>query len=804
MRFFSFSLALATATALCVLSSCGAEAGEVWTLPPNPSSWSRDKDAITTETINEAEPDGQPETRVVHTGSRDWSVFIPDRIAVKPGDVFTIRYSGKSSGDHAIRPSVALYDADGQAISWVYGGRAEFSNGEWVSSETKFVVPPKTAFLQGRVIGDGPVELCVKQFQLERTDSLPLPPVKGTLPAENSFLRVKFNLEKASFSVLDVRTKRRREQIVPVEAPLVLNAKPIARGVDFELLNAENFTRFHALVQLEESAPEIVVQLKGAPGDSLVGEIGYPYPFSSRSTDRVVLPMNEGISFPATENPPSIGWIHTYGGHGLCMAFWGVVNDVIDASQSDGFMGIVETPDDAAIRVQPMAVDSKDPKASDPKATALSIAQQWQNSKRTFGYDRSLRLVFFDRGGHVAMCKRYRRHAEKLGLLVSFDEKVKRNPNLADGIDLLVGAANIWNWDSAVDCVRELRELGFDRILWSGGASAQAVKELNKLDGVLTSEYDIYQDIMDPARYPELSYVDSKWLPEAWPKDIVWNSPDGDWTKGWSVNAKDPSKPRIPCGVLCDLKAVPYAEKRIAKLLETTPYRCRFIDTTVASPWRECWNPDHPMTRSQCKEARMKLLGLLGSRFNLVCGSETGIDASVPYCDFYEGMMSLGPYRCPESGRDMGRIWTDVPEVVEKYQLGEVYRLPLFELVYHGCLVSYWYWGDYNNKFPSLWRKRDLFNALYGTPPMYMFSKEFLEKNRDRFVESYQIAEPVSRLTGRVEMTDHLFLTEDRKVQKTVFANGVSVVVNFSDEDYRDEECGDVPPFSSKVLGANR
>lgn len=44
----------------------------------------------------------------------------------------------------------------------------------------------------------------------------------------------------------------------------------------------------------------------------------------------------------------------------------------------------------------------------------------------------------------------------------------------------------------------------------------------------------------------------------------------------------------------------------------------------------------------------------------------------------------------------------------------EAYRLPLFALVYHGCVVSYWYWGDYNNKLPALWGKRDLSNALYG------------------------------------------------------------------------------------------
>ncbi len=36
------------------------------------------------------------------------------------------------------------------------------------------------------------------------------------------------------------------------------------------------------------------------------------------------------------------------------------------------------------------------------------------------------------------------------------------------------------------------------------------------------------------------------------------------------------------------------------------------------------------------------------------------------------------------------------------------YRLLLWELVYHDCVVAQWYWGDYNNKLPAVWDRRDL------------------------------------------------------------------------------------------------
>ena len=85
----------------------------------------------------------------------------------------------------------------------------------------------------------------------------------------------------------------------------------------------------------------------------------------------------------------------------------------------------------------------------------------------------------------------------------------------------------------------------------------------------------------------------------------------------------------------------------------------------------------------------------------LVTGCETGHDAAVPYVHYFEGMLSLGPYRVPDAGRDMIRIWDEVPERVRKFQLGHDYRLPLWELVYHDCVVAQWYWGDYNNKLPG-------------------------------------------------------------------------------------------------------
>jgi hypothetical protein len=399
------------------------------------------------------------------------------------------------------------------------------------------------------------------------------------------------------------------------------------------------------------------------------------------------------------------------------------------------------------------------------------------------------------------MCKRYRAYSKETGLFTPFTEKLKRNPN----IDLLIGAANIWSFDwnfqpdsDKAQLVREMQEAGMQRILWSGGGSAADIKALRKLPDVLVGRYDIYQDIMDPANFDKLRYNHPDWVTEAFPRDINWKGPDGDWLRGWEIETKV-GDGMIPCAVICDAKAVPYARKRIGEELKTKPFTARFIDTTVAAPWHECYNPDHPMTRSDSKRCKMDLLALISHDFNLVCGSETGHDASVPFCDYFEGMLSLGSYRVNDAGRHMDQILDEVAPQVAKYQVGEAYRLPLWELVYHDCVVAQWYWGDYNNKLPKIWHKRDLFNALYGTPPMYMFNPRQWPEMKDQLAASYAVAEPVSRATGYSEMTNHRILTLDRHVQQTTFSNGVTVTVNFGLEPYKMDD-GTVIPAEERIV----
>ena len=596
------------------------------------------------------------------------------------------------------------------------------------------------------------------------------------LSVKNAVISVTLNTDHATFSVTDNRTKHTWQQRPLAEGITVQDVRvEDDLKIEMTLLDTSSGMSIQAELALDADHPEFTLTLS-AQGQ-LRRPVRFPHPFVTQPGTYLVVPMNEGISYPVEDTTIDPMRLIAYGGHGICMAFWGVT----DGRQ--GYMAIIETPDDAAIRIA--RFDGK-----------LYVAPEWDSQKGQFGYTRQLRYVFFEEGGYVAICKRYRSYAQKAGLFKTLEQKRKENPN----VDLLIGAVNVWCWEKdALAIVGELKSLGIERILWSNRQSPEVIKAMNEMRGVLTSRYDIYQDLMDPQIVEEkLWRAHADWPQAGWPNDIMLDQ-NGDWRKGWQVKGKDGKM--YPCGVLCDKQALKYARQRVPEELETHPYRCRFIDTTTASPWRECYHQDHPMTRSESRHWKMELLRFICEEMKLVTGSETGHDAAVPYVHYFEGMLSLGPYRVPDAGRNMIQIWDEIPERVAKFQVGHKYRLPLWELVYHDCVVAQWYWGDYNNKLPALWDKRDLFNVLYGTPPMFMFNSQIWQQNKDRFAQSYKNICPVARAVGYAEMIDHRFLTADRDVQQTAFSNGVTVTVNFGEKPYRLPDGRELTPMNYDVSG---
>jgi hypothetical protein len=742
-------------SSLAILLAGFLSASESWTME-NPYAFAREKEAVKLLQLS----DGAIELR--HAGGADWAVNGFPRIAVKHGDTFEVTCGTAALADVPdscpVGLGAVLRDENGKEVSWSFG-TVSVKPGNPIKAA--FMVPSGVATIQPRVTGRGVAGVRLRDVFAVRTGNILQKdsPMSSCL-FTNAFLRG--SVTGAGFEVEDIRTGRKWK---PAESlKLAGDVISCCQDNDGDIIRVDiviptSMKRWYAEYNILKDSPEVVVTVGG--GGEMSTSLDYPTAFASQKGDRLIVPMNEGICYPADESDEIPGRLIAYGGHGICMAFFGVQDDATGA----GWMAIIETPDDASMIAR-----------RDAETKLWALGPSWDDQKKRFGYVRRVRYIFFDKGGYVAMCKRYRAYVKDIGKLKTFSEKAKERPL----VDRLLGAPNIWTWEKdKLAVVSNLVSAGIDRFLWSGGGSPEEVVAMAAMPNVLVGRYDIYQDVYHPDQLQKLGRKSGP-NTEAWPKDIVWNSADSnDWRHAWGVQAKDGTW--TYCAMMCDSAAPAYERCNVAKELKTKPYNARFIDTTVASPWQTCWNPAHPMTRSDSRHWKMELLRILGDEFKLVVGSETGHDASVPYCDYFEGMLSLGPYRVPDSGRNMIQVWTNVPERVEKYQVGEKYRLPLWELVYHDCVCAHWYWGDYNNKLPDIWWKRDLFNVLYGTMGMYLFNNRIWADNKERFVRSYRMTSPVARATGYSEMVDHRILSANRTVQQSSFANGTVVTVNFGD-----------------------
>lgn len=408
--------------------------------------------------------------------------------------------------------------------------------------------------------------------------------------------------------------------------------------------------------------------------------------------------------------------------------------------------------------------------------TLLAPAALHMPIQAKFGKPRTYRYSFCATGGHVSICKRYRAYLKANGMLVTQYEKLERKPHLAR----LLGAPDVWGRADLTFC-QEAKAAGIDRMLINGPSSREDMEKIKAL-GYLISVYDNYEDAHegDSGVYGDFDTE----------RDAVMNA-DGSLMTAWVTHDDPPKQFMKRCSALYEQ----VARKWVPRDLEQHPYNARFLDVTTATGLRDCYHPNHPQDFTQDRLDNRRLAKYIGDELGLVLGGEHGRWWGADIYNYWEGMQSGGFYSWPA-----GYVGEDIPQTPEEigkeyleWGLGEANRYPLWELVFHDCVVSTWYWGDSTGHLrvaaPDLGHKQDVFNILYGTVPLYWVNQPYSynwsdPELRARLLESYRITCKPHEVIGFQEMTGHRFITEDRAVQKSAFADGTVVWVNFGAKPY--------------------
>ncbi len=444
-------------------------------------------------------------------------------------------------------------------------------------------------------------------------------------------------------------------------------------------------------------------------------------------------------------------------------------------------------------------------------------AVRWIPEKGKFGYDRKMRFIV----GRtlIETMGAYREYRKSMGYVKTLAEKAKQLPHL----ERMKGAADFWIWDDNMTnrlygrpeipnrpkrdvraVAQEMLRLGIDRVLWNyvEPETPEDCRYLKSL-GFIVGKYDIYRDVLpaDIAHKIIKCRVERSVNTKYWP-DIVNIDENGEPRKAWKVHGTD-GKMYWQHSV-CEIAAYELTKLNVPPELKKIPYNSRFIDVQAATLVRECYNPKHPATRRVGADYIRRQQDYLTS-LGLINGVECGNEIYAAHYHYAEGLLSPTKFRIPGSGRKMTHVHTrsEMPEATEKFMLNPEFRVPLWELVYHDCVINYWYWGDSNCCCPELMYKFDNFNALYGYPPIYSLDMTHWNLLKNQIAASYKRSAAVARKVAFERMTNFEYLTSDKKVQRTTFSNGVTVTANFSERDYTTESGKKIAPWSYSMEGGD-
>ena len=541
-------------------------------------------------------------------------------------------------------------------------------------------------------------------------------------------------------------------------------------------------------VCLEGNNEEVVFDIAAKEQDTLLRQLDWPGALDARDIDYTLLSNGRGTLLPRNW-PKEYYPIRSITPEGrIATTDHSVLQSHVIESWSMSWWGfqkgraammlIVETPDDAAYQF------------NHPAGGPTVIGPRWRAQLGRFGYNRSVRMAFVAAGNYVDLAKRYRRYVMESGLFVSLKEKIARTPIVSDLIGTPHTRLSIFR-NRSVDSdrydtkdpsqnyslttfeerarnVRDLKARGFERALVFVSGWPQLGYDRQHPDPLPPPEkaggWAGFKKLTDTCRelgYPVILHDQYR--------DYYLDAPSYD--SQFAVHEEDTSLPpkQFPGSRFGDFKegnipmmrhwdggkqAYLNARFQLGHLLKN--YQLFFdngiktqgiyIDVIGYVPPDADFNPEHPTTRSEAMRAQAAMLNW--SRYNLgITATESGTDWTIPYVDVVNS-----------SGGGSKAI-----------------LIPLYNLVYHDAVIV---------SFGARDEKTLLQGLLFGGVPELPISISTVPEKSLSLMRQMMM---LHKRVGLLEMTRHEFLDVSYKKERTTFADGTTVTVDWNTNSVRIE-----------------
>lgn len=409
----------------------------------------------------------------------------------------------------------------------------------------------------------------------------------------------------------------------------------------------------------------------------------------------------------------------------------------------------------------------------------------------------------------IAPALEYRKYLKNEKQYFTLKQKIQRNPN----IKLLAGAIHgyVWGDGRTKEALADLADLGITRA-WLGYEEKYANPKLIE-DG---SEWN--KQIKAKQRYIDQNYItEAKKLGyligpyDSWhtmmPKDKAdsHNVDFGDFFPLGCVINKNGSRSIGFAGRGCYVSTAALNNMKPANkivydrfaAMKNNGINSYFLDCEATGEIFDDYSPNHPQTAYEDLQRRERHLSYL-SKQRVVLGSETAAAWAVNNLAFAHGNFSAGYglHWISTKNKEVYGGWYPQHRPMNFFKetkLGKdydkrydpVYRVPLFQTVFHEAIVTTDRWETPITKFPHLIEQRLLLEFLYGVPSMWAFDREQIKQKAKLLRGLAKYFAPYHQKIMGKKIIDYKVLDDRRMVQQIVYSPGtVTVVANFSTADF--------------------
>ncbi|WP_300634604.1 glycoside hydrolase [Pseudomonas sp.] len=340
--------------------------------------------------------------------------------------------------------------------------------------------------------------------------------------------------------------------------------------------------------------------------------------------------------------------------------------------------------------------------------------------------------------------------------------------------------------------IRSLRDAGLQRLLltlgdgWEGGLWHPEAIRSGVDAGYLMAPYDSYETALSATENPDWATAH---LGGKAHRDCAIVLKNGSLKSGFQQS-----------GHYTDPRCVrPLLEARVKAVQAAAGFNAWFLDAYATGMVFDSYRDGASMTQAQNADGNIDASRWINSVLKLATGSEDGNASTAQGILFAHGMQTpvigwgdadmaqdrqspyyVGNWYPPEQP---AVFFKPVPL---KASLRTLYfdptmRLPLYQAVFHGSVITTHHWLFDSLKLSTVQAENELTQLLYNVPPLYHLSAATLKERLPVIQRQDAFFRPLHQRLATQAMTDFRWLTVDKQVQQTTFADGTRLVANFSD-----------------------